>query len=143
MLFFANRCKIDRFWIDSHCLFKKNICYALCDVYQHKFLKNQRPSWGYPKYSFRSLWSVYQKKSLDKLIIHRNLSKINHNCTDYWICLVYIYNTLILRCFLFYLKIIDNSLTPHNFTFEKKNSLIINKVIHSICWLLFSIPYFN
>ena len=42
-----------------------------------------------------------QKKSLDKLIIHRNLSKINHNCTDYWICLVYIYNTLILRCFYF------------------------------------------
>ena len=64
-LFFANRCKIDGFWIDSRGLFKKNICYALCDVYQHKFLKNQRPSWGCfyynHKYSFRSLWSVYKK----------------------------------------------------------------------------------
>ena len=95
MLFFANRCKIDRYWIDSRCLFKKNICYALCDVYQHKFLKNQRPSWGYPKYSFRSLWSVYKKikgwLSFNEYNLGSNKSQPlcnNKNCkTNLWVYL--------------------------------------------------------
>ena len=37
-----NRGVLDRFLKSV----QKNISYALCDAYQHKFLKNQRPSWG-------------------------------------------------------------------------------------------------